>query len=178
LDRLIGEASGGEWELLLISGGAGAGEFDFGERALAAMGFHVHFRLINVRPGKPLVFGTRGGQAAFVIPGNPVSHFVVFHLAIRLALERIEGADASMPYVDAILEEPVPEQRQSRETYWPARVAVAKHRLSARPIAWNSSGDIRGLIQANGLIYLPPYSEAISAGHSVRCLIVSDLFSS
>ena len=34
---------------------------------------------------------------AFVIPGNPVSHFVTFHVAIRLALECLEGGPQSWP---------------------------------------------------------------------------------
>ena len=40
-----------------------------------------------------------GGSAAFVIPGNPVSHFVTFHIAIRRALECLEGAPPSWPLV-------------------------------------------------------------------------------
>ena len=56
--------------LLLLSGGASVGDFDFGARALRDLGFEIHFERLNLRPGKPLIFATRGPQAAFVIPGN------------------------------------------------------------------------------------------------------------
>ena len=84
------------WDLLLISGGASVGDYDFGQRALAELEFVVHFQGINLRPGKPLVFATRGHQAAFIIPGNPVSHFAVFHLAISAALEAMQATTAVM----------------------------------------------------------------------------------
>src|SRR5665213_2222980 len=59
-----------DFDLLLVSGGASVGDYDFGRRLLATLGFEIHFEKINLRPGKPLVFATRGKQAAFVLPGN------------------------------------------------------------------------------------------------------------
>ncbi|HEX4348765.1 MAG TPA: molybdopterin molybdotransferase MoeA, partial [Verrucomicrobiae bacterium] len=53
------------YDLLLLSGGASVGDYDFGKKLLAALGFKIHFTAINLRPGKPLVFATRGRQAAF-----------------------------------------------------------------------------------------------------------------
>ena len=84
--------------LLLISGGASVGDYDFGARVLRELGFEIHFERLNLRPGQPLIFATRERQAAFVIPGNPVSHFVCFHVAIRLALERLRGAGSAVGF--------------------------------------------------------------------------------
>ncbi|PAW70400.1 MAG: hypothetical protein B9S35_15170, partial [Opitutia bacterium Tous-C5TDCM] len=83
----LASIAGEPCDLLLISGGASVGDYDFGAEALRRLGFTIHFNQVNLRPGKPLTFATRGAQAAFVIPGNPVSHFVCYHVAIRLAAE-------------------------------------------------------------------------------------------
>jgi len=43
------------FDLLLVSGGASVGDYDFGKKLLGALGFQIHFEQLNLRPGKPLV---------------------------------------------------------------------------------------------------------------------------
>jgi molybdopterin molybdotransferase len=143
------------WDVLLISGGASVGDYDFGRRALAELGFTIHFTKLDLRPGKPLIFASRGAQVAFVIPGNPVSHFVLFHVAIRAALEALEGAVESWPEMTVALTEPIPGRANPRTTFWPAVVSIAGGELVARPLRWQSSGDLTGLAGANALIRIP-----------------------
>ncbi len=44
-------------DMLLISGGVSAGEYDLVEPALARLGARFHFTGVKIQPGKPLVFG-------------------------------------------------------------------------------------------------------------------------
>jgi molybdopterin molybdotransferase len=162
-----------EWDALLISGGASVGDYDFGARALEGLGFTIHFRQLNLRPGKPLVFATRERQVAFVIPGNPVSHFVTFHVAIRLALECLERDPQSWPLAQVELAEDLPAKPDARETWWPARVGVEEGALRAHPLAWQSSGDLRGLLSANALLLVPPGAGASPRGAAVGSLLVN-----
>lgn len=167
--------AGDAWDMLLISGGASVGDYDFGARALEALGFTIHFRQINLRPGKPLVFAIRGRQCAFVIPGNPVSHFVTFHTAIHRALECLENAPPSWPLMRVPLAADLPSKPDARETFWPAHVALSDGALQAHPLAWQSSGDLRGLIGANALLPIAPGSEAVKAGAFVDALLLSEI---
>ena len=146
-----------EADILLVSGGASVGDYDFGARVLTEAGFTIHFDKINLRPGKPLIFATRGEQspqAAFVIPGNPVSHFVCFQVAIRLALEVLQGlpATAELNFVHAELGGIDLLKGDSRETYWPAQIAIESGRLVATPRRWSSSGDTFSLAGTNALL--------------------------
>jgi molybdopterin molybdotransferase len=138
--------------LLLISGGASVGEYDFGTEALRRLGYTIHFDRVNLRPGKPLTFATREGRAAFVMPGNPVSHFACFHGAVRLALERLGGRVPQWSFLNLPLLGGAPLRRNARETLWPARVVAREGALVATPLAWSSSGDTFSLAGANGLI--------------------------
>jgi molybdopterin molybdotransferase len=158
--------------LLLISGGASVGAYDFGARALRDAGFTIHFDKVNLRPGKPLTFTTRGAQAAFVIPGNPVSHFVCFETVIRLAVERFLGLAPRWDFIRAALggQEPLPIDR--RETFWPARVVIRDGSLVALPKAWSSSGDTFSLVGTNALIRVPQEGEPIPPGGEVRVLLL------
>lgn len=82
LEREVAEALAGGSDLLLISGGAGAGETDFGLRVLEEAGFAVDFAGVAVKPGKPVIFARKGKSVAFCLPGNPLSHYVVFQLFV------------------------------------------------------------------------------------------------
>jgi molybdopterin molybdotransferase len=164
------------WDALLISGGASVGDYDFGTRALAELGFTVHFRQVSIRPGKPLVFATRGRQIAFVIPGNPVSHFVNFQVAIRLALERLEGAAPSWAVTKIELAEDLAAKPNERLTLWPAHIAPEGGVLRALPLPWQSSGDLRGLLGANALLPIAPGAGGAKTGTPVDCLLLAPLW--
>lgn len=162
-----------DWDLLLISGGASVGDYDFGVEALKALGFEIHFHGVNLRPGKPLAFATRGRQSVFLIPGNPVSHLVVFHVAIKLAIETMEGAIPSWALASVALAEALPEREGRRETYWPAQLFSDAGQLRVRPLAWRSSGDLCGLVGANALIQRLPGAPPLQKGEAVSSLLLN-----
>ena len=160
------------FDLLLLSGGASVGDYDFGKKLLIALGFKIHFTSINLRPGKPLVFATRGKQAAFVVPGNPVSHLVTLHVAVRLAFEKFAGAKTSWPLARVKLAESFDFKPGARETFWPARTEVKNGELVARALRWQSSGDVTGLIGVNTLLQLGANTPAPKPGDDVSVLML------
>ena len=170
LDRV--RSAGPAFDLLLVSGGASVGDYDFGKKLLTALDFQIHFTAINLRPGKPLVFATRGAQAAFILPGNPVSHFVTLHVAVRLALDAFAGAKTFWPLVKMRLAEPFEHRSDGRETFWPARVAVNNGELVVQALRWQSSGDVTGLNGANALLQLPGGVAAPKTGELIPVLML------
>lgn len=159
LDALIALAAE-PCDLLLLSGGASVGDYDFGAETLRRLGFTLHFDRVNLRPGKPLTFATRGAQAAFVIPGNPVSHFVCWHVGLRLAVERMLGLPPAWNLVQIELRGGEPLRPDPRETFWPARVFVADGRLAVAPKRWSTSGDTFSLAGTNALVRVAASSPA------------------
>jgi molybdopterin molybdotransferase len=166
------QAVAGGFDLLLLSGGASVGEYDFGKKLLTVLGFKSHFTSINLRPGKPLVFATRGRTAAFILPGNPVSHFVTLHVAVRLALEKFAGGDGAWPMVKMRLVENFQSKPGGRETFWPARSEINNGKLVVRPLRWQSSGDVTALAGANALLQLPAGAAPSKAGEDVSVLMI------
>jgi molybdopterin molybdotransferase len=158
--------------VLLISGGASVGDYDFGARVVRNLGFEIVFAGVNLKPGKPLIFAVRDRQIAFVIPGNPVSHFVTFHVAIRAAIERLEGAEPSWPLVEVKLGAALPGSRDSRETFLPARVRFSGE-ITAKPLRQQSSGDLGALAGANGLLRRVAPIGDLEAGAAVSCLLLN-----
>ena len=164
----IGSQADFGWDVLLVSGGASVGDYDFGARALTECGFSIHFTQLNLRPGKPLIFATRGRQLAFVIPGNPLSHFVCWHVAIRAALEMLIAGETALPLFTIATAAPLP--GNPRETWWPARLEIAEGKAIAHPLKWRSSGDMTGITTADLLLRIPSQSSGIPSGGLVESM--------
>jgi molybdopterin molybdotransferase len=162
------------YDILLFSGGASVGDFDYAATTLEQLGFTLHFRQVNVRPGKPLIFATNGRQIAFGLPGNPVSHFVTFHLFVRPALRAMLGlTQAEMELVGAHLGCDYDEPPNPRETYAPAQWFYADGiQNHVKPLAWQSSGHLASLISATGLLRIPANSPLIKKGDIVQVFTI------
>lgn len=145
-------AAQNDFDVLLISGGASVGDYDFARPLLEKAGFQILLDKINMRPGKPLIFAARGRQLAFGIPGNPVSHSVIFHLMIAPLLAAMAGARHSRELCQGHLEKDFSPRPNPRETYWPCSAAWRNGAFRLRPLRFQSSGDITGLAGMNALL--------------------------
>ncbi len=176
--QLVGAISGTDiesWDMLLLSGGASVGDHDFGARTLRELGFSLHFTQLNLRPGKPLIFATRGRHLAFVIPGNPLSHLVCWHLVIRAALDMLAIGAIEFALVEAPLGGDVAMKGNPRETWWPARIAWENGGAKFLPLKWQSSGDLTGIIGLDALIRVPAGIAAVQPGETIGARLVRAL---
>jgi len=160
-------------DVVLISGGASVGDHDYAARILERAGYELPIRKINSRPGRPLIVGFRGKQIAFGLPGNPVSHFVCYHLFVHHALRLLRGLKRTNSQPLALLE-PLRDCADRRPTYWPAKLELdAATRLPAvRPLQWNNSGHLAGLVGAQALFCVPANTKELPAGSRVDTLFI------
>jgi molybdopterin molybdotransferase len=159
-------------DVLLVSGGVSAGDYDLVEPALEELGFSFLFTQVAVKPGAPLVFGKRGATLVFGLPGNPVSAQVTFDLFVRAALLRMQGARCvSRPRVEVELLGPL-KNRSGRQAHLPARVRFEEGRLVARPVRSMGSGHLAAHAQANALVVLDAGRKASEAGETAEALLL------
>ena len=160
-------------DVLLVSGGASVGEKDFTRALLEWLGFEIVFSQVNVRPGRPLILGTSGKRIAFGLPGNPLSHFVCFHLFVASALARLVGA--KMPgFLRGRLADKLEDAPCPRDTLWPARLRFWDGELKLHPLKWSSSGDVTCFAEANALIRVPANQGSMDKDAVVDFLLTSD----
>jgi molybdopterin molybdotransferase len=154
-------------DMLLISGGVSAGALDLVPRVLADCGVTVHFHKVAMKPGKPLLFGTRDRTLIFGLPGNPVSCLVGFELFVRPALRRRRGQPRPLP-IEVEAELTIDFHHQSdRPTWYPAKLADQGPGRRVTPLGWQGSADLRTLTSADGLMKLPPGPSRLAAGTTV-----------
>ena len=142
-------------DLLLISGGASVGQHDHTRTLLERLGYTIHISKVNSRPGKPLLFGSQSGRVAFGLPGNPVAHWVCFHLFVTTALRKALGLPPEPERGSGLLATPVPDCLSERETFWIARASHRAGQVWLQPLRWQSSGDVTALPGANALLRIP-----------------------
>lgn len=161
-------------DVLVVSGGVSAGAFDLVEPVLARFGVEAVFTKVAIKPGAPLVFGTRGRRLVFGLPGNPVSAQVTFDVFVRAALLRLQGARVvSRPRLEAELAGPA-RNRSRRTAYLPIRLRFEAGRLYAHPLPSAGSADVAAHARANALAILDARREQAEAGERVAVLLLGN----
>ncbi|QGJ69215.1 Molybdopterin molybdenumtransferase MoeA [Planctomycetales bacterium 10988] len=163
-------ASGLEYDILLISGGVSAGTKDHIPMVLQNLGVHQVFHKVQVKPGKPLWFGTLEGEngktLVFGLPGNPVSGLVCFQLFVLPALLIMQGLPAQLPFQKTYLAESF-EHFGPRESYHPGTWVTEN---MVRPLPWQGSADLRTICQAQVWIQFPPGNKTYSVNEEITVL--------
>jgi molybdopterin molybdotransferase len=164
-------------DLIVTCGGVSVGEEDHLKPAVQAEGRLEHWQLA-IKPGKPLAFGavrrTDGSEALFIgLPGNPVSSFVTYLLAVTTVLRVMQGAPAQLPSglpMRADFDWPWPDKRREF-------MRVQINREGGLDIFANqSSGVLTSVVWADGLVDNPP-GQTIRRGDLVRFLPLAELIS-
>lgn len=159
-------------DVLLLAGGVSVGEYDLVPSVLEELGVRCHFRLVRMKPGKPLYFGTYGQKLIFGLPGNPASSFVAFELFVRPALGRMSCVHdelprrATLPLCDNF------RSRNDRPTYHPAKMIQLNGKLCLRPLPWEGAPDLLAFQTANALLELPPGDFNYTVGESVTGILL------
>ena len=151
-------------DILLVSGGSSGGEHDHTARLFAEHGFTLAVNQVASRPGKPLLVGTRDAQIAFGLPGNPLSHFVCFHLFVARLLARLAGS-APAPLLRVPLSPGAPLRPNPRETWWPATRTPEGY----APLPWADSSDLTVLSRTHALLRVP---SAAAPGTTADAILV------
>jgi molybdopterin molybdotransferase len=160
--------------VLVLSGGVSAGKLDLVPGVLQELGVQAHFHKVEMKPGKPVFFGTKGETLVFGLPGNPVSSLVCFELFVRPAVRRLRGHSDLGPWlVQAVLTEDFA-YRTDRPTYHPAWLEAGDLGWRVRPVPWFGSPDLRGLARANAFVVFSPGDHRHQAGQVCTVLKVED----
>jgi molybdopterin molybdotransferase len=154
-------------DALITSAGISVGERDLVRPILDELSVHHVFWKANIKPGKPIAFGTWEGKPVFSLPGNPVSAMITFEEFVRPALLRMMGRrDFIKPHVKAILREPI-RKKAGRVEFWRVTVDVEDGEYFIRTSGDQQSGILRTLILANGLAVLPADRTSFDEGEAV-----------
>lgn len=158
-------------DLFITSGGVSVGDFDLVKQVLQAEG-EMGFWWVNMKPGKPMAFGTVAGVPLLGLPGNPVSSMISFGLFARPAIERLLGLPPSEPRsVQARLATPI-ERKDGRRHYLRVRLHRQGEGYLAELTGDQGSGILSSMVQADGLAVIPEDCSHLPAGATVQVILL------
>jgi molybdopterin molybdotransferase len=84
-------------DLIITSGGVSVGDADFTKEAFDQLNFETLFDGINIKPGKPTVFGRINNTFILNLPGNPLASALIFELFGKILVQKLLGAKEIYP---------------------------------------------------------------------------------
>lgn len=159
-------------DVIVTSGGVSVGDFDFVKEAFGDIGVRMRFWRVAQRPGHPMAFGRAGAKPVFGLPGNPVSSTVSFLLYARPALLKMMGhKKLFLPVTQATLEHDIHKHHRLKE-FIRCRIRRENGRVFASSTGTQSSGVLRSLSLAEGLIIAHEEEKLLAKGSSVPVLVL------
>lgn len=163
-------AAGIKNDVLMISGGVSAGDYDLVPTLLERAGAEIIFHRVRVKPGKPLLFARKGNCIIFGLPGNPVSNLTSFFYFVFPALKKMMGMDDYRhELIRAVLTSKI-KQKGDRASIMPSRFRIEDGNYLVTPMELNGSGDIAGCCGCNCFIILEEGIRFVNRGASVSIL--------
>lgn len=153
-------------DVLVSSAGVSVGDRDYVRPVLESLGCALVFWGVKMKPGYPLVFGDfpERGPLVFGLPGNPVSAMMTFEQFVRPALLRMMGHNAlHRPQREVVLGETL-HKKAGRLHFVRVRLDVEAGELIARTTGNQSSGVLRSMVDADGILIFPAAASELRAG--------------
>ncbi|MFV0623977.1 molybdopterin molybdotransferase MoeA [Sphingomonas sp. ac-8] len=154
-------------DLVVVTGGASAGDRDFARAMFAPLGLERRFDKVAIRPGKPVWFGRVRDTLVLGLPGNPTAALLTARLFLAPLLAGLSGRDPA----EALRWRPVPLAASlaaggERESFVRARWTGS----AAEPLSDQDAGAQRTLAEATLLLRRPAGAPAAPAGTPVHAL--------
>ncbi|MFO0677343.1 MAG: gephyrin-like molybdotransferase Glp [Polyangiaceae bacterium] len=157
-------------DLVVTIGGASVGDHDLVKPALTAVGATIDFWRVAIKPGKPLLVGTRGHTIVLGLPGNPASALVTFALFGIPLVRTLAGAkDASPLTFRATLTRAI-RHAAGRTEFVRARLERGDTGPRVTPLANQASGAVLSMSDADALVIVDQARGDLSEGEVVDVL--------
>jgi len=155
-------------DIALVTGGVSVGKYDFVAKALADLEVEILFSKVNIKPGRPLVFGRRRKTLVFGLPGNPVSTGVTFLQFVRPAILAMQGRTDVVPVRHPAILQNAIMKTDGKRHYLRGVATPLEGKLHVRTTGTQSSGVLSSLVRANCLIIVPEQVRQVNEGETVE----------
>ncbi len=172
IKQAVQSALNSDIDLLITTGGVSVGKYDFLKEVFSELGVEIVFNKVNLKPGKPVVFGKYMNGATvkyiFGLPGNPVSSYATFKILVEPFIQSIYRQNEAAP-VQAILKTDY-KKSDKRRHFVRGLLTYENNTFTVAVQGLQSSNNLAGLAQSNCLFIVPEDDEIIKAGTGVLCI--------
>jgi len=163
------QQAGAESDIIILTGGISAGDFDFVPKVIQKAGYDIKFRSLAVQPGKPVIFATRENQYLVALPGNPVSSFVQFEILVKYLIGLITGHAGQKMQLKIPMGSDYRRKNTSRKAFFPVYLTAEG---TVMPVDYHGSAHIHSYIHAHGIVTIEIGENEINKGTLVDVRLV------
>ncbi|MDN3653972.1 bifunctional molybdopterin-guanine dinucleotide biosynthesis adaptor protein MobB/molybdopterin molybdotransferase MoeA [Thalassotalea ponticola] len=161
-------------DVIVTSAGVSMGEADYVKTCLAQLG-DIVFSQVQMRPGRPLVFGSLNRSLVFALPGNPVASMICFILFVAPAVRKLSAQTTWQPKVLTARATSQMNSRVGRSEYLRGICRVGDDgQMHVSLTGRQGSGVLSSMVQANCLIAIPADTADVSVGDQVSVILLSE----
>ncbi|MCD6450649.1 MAG: molybdopterin molybdotransferase MoeA, partial [Thermotogaceae bacterium] len=147
-------------DVVVISGGSSLGARDYSLSTIEHFG-EVLYSGVQVKPGKPVIFGKAGKKIILGLPGNPSSFVVSAFLFLFPILKKISGHSSYIPEPDCFVRITINvPSAQGRERFVFVKLEKKDNEILAYPIL-GESGLASPFRIADGVVRIPLGKEGL-----------------
>ena len=142
-------------DIVITSGGASVGDFDFVEQVLKEINADIKFQSVAIKPGKPISFAVINKKLFFSLPGNPLSAITTFEEFVKPACEKMLGKDMESDNIFPVILAEDFKEKEGRSKYIYVKIKAENGKLYAYKVGSQSSNQLITMSKANGIIIMP-----------------------
>lgn len=161
--------AGIESDIVILTGGISAGDFDFVPGVIEQAGYEIKFRQLAVQPGKPVIFAIKGNKYLIALPGNPVSSFVQFELLVKYLVKILTGDSRREKQIISRFGCDYIRKKASRKAFFPVCFTPEGNVV---PVDYHGSAHIHSYIQAEGIVTIEIGETEIKKGTPVNVRLI------
>ncbi|MDI6730342.1 MAG: molybdopterin molybdotransferase MoeA [Candidatus Altarchaeum sp.] len=143
-----------QYDVVVISGGSSVGEKDLLSKVVESSG-KILFHGVDIKPGKPTLFGNVNGKPVFGMPGNPTSCLMNAYVFLLPALRKMAHISFERKMVKAKISEKF-NNKSDRHLF-----VTVKLENGYAKVVYKTSGAITSMSSADGFIEIPITKQVI-----------------
>jgi len=156
-------------DIIISTGGMNFGDKDFTKAAFSNCGMSLLFNRVELKPGKPVTFGTIGSTAVFNLPGNPLGAMVAYEILVRSLIHKMSGDSACYHNsIETGLGIDCPEKRG-----FPAAILGKYDGQTFMPLPQQMAGMVSPLQDAQAIMITNSDTKMLKKGDRVKIIPIS-----
>ena len=163
-------------DMIISTGGVSVGDYDTMPELYERLGADTLYRRLHMRPGAAsfggIIRGNNHTTWCMGLSGNPTAAMNQFYLLVLPVLERLSGRMVMTTWIECRLGEVV-DRKHPLDRYYQGQIRYEAGSCWAYPNLGMTSGGLKALSVANGLIKIPGDSNRLEVGTLVKVLSFS-----
>lgn len=151
-------------DIVVSSGGASVGDYDFVDVVLKEIGADVKFNSVAIKPGKPVTFATYKEKLFFSLPGNPLSLITTFEEFVKPAIEKMMGKQIESKGEFSVILADDFKAKRGRKKYVYVEIKEDNGKYYAYKVGSQCSNHLMTMSEANGIIIIPEECGNVKTG--------------